>query len=246
MFRKSPIDAFRGTLSTPKFPFLFIPATLGLSYAINMAVGIVFEEQLVPFEPAVDELSFAGTPIGVGLYCIMICILPAVFEEWLFRGIMLKNLAPIAGNASAVLISALVFGLMHTNPAQSVFAVVFGIVAGYAYVKTGSIWFGALIHMLNNAVSFVSTYWYYVYQSELVMIFLSLFTLLMIGVFVVAIPVYIVSAVHRKRKLARMSEEQRLRPTGGAVLKMTLCNPLLYVLFAGYCVMLWVLYFVEF
>ncbi len=243
VFRKSPLSGFRGPLSTPKFPFLFIPATLGLTYVLNIFVQSVFQKPLEPFLPSVSEFSYPGTVVGVSLYCIMICILPAVFEEWLFRGIMQKNLAPAVGRTPAIVISALVFGFMHSNPAQTVFAFVLGLILGYAFYKTGSIWFGVLIHMVNNTISFGVSYWYTVYHIEWANIIASLFILLMIGVFVTAIPVYIVSAVHDRRKMARKTNEERLLPTGGTVLKMTVLNPLLYIMIAGYCLMLWITYF---
>ena len=243
VFRKNPITPFQGTLSTPKFPFLFIPASLGLFYGLNVAINMAFAEQLKPFDIPIDEAYFPGTLGGVALYCIMISVLPAIFEEWLFRGIMQKNLAPTIGRVPAIVISALVFGLMHNEPAQSVFAFVFGLVAGYAFDKTGSIWFGALIHMVNNAVSFVSTYWYYVYHVEMSDSIMGIYALLCIGVFVVAIPVYTVSSLQNRRKLARMTDEERVRPTIGRIAKMTVLNPLLYVLFGCYCLLIWIEYF---
>lgn len=243
VFRQNPFSAFRGPLSTPKYPFLFIPAAMGLFYLLNLVIGIVFEKPLEPFNPPVDEASYPGTTLGVALYCVMISIMPAILEEWLFRGIMQKNLAPAIGRTPAIVISALVFGLMHSHPSQSVFAFVFGLVAGYAFDKTGSIWFGALLHMLNNAVSFVATYWYEVYHVELADAVFGIFVLSMIAVFVASIPVYIVSAVHSKKKMARKTDAERILPTAGKITKITLCNPLLYVLFACYCALLWLLYF---
>lgn len=244
VFRKSPLSAFRGPLSTTKFPFLFIPAAMGLFYLLNLVIGIVFEKPLEPFNLPTDEASYPGTTLGVALYCLLISIMPAILEEWLFRGIMQKNLAPAIGRTPAIVISALVFGLMHSHPSQSVFAFVFGLVAGYAFDKTGSIWFGALIHMFNNAVSFVATYWYDVYHVEMADTIFGIFVLCMIGIFVISIPIYIVTAIHTKKKFARKTDAERLIPTAGKITKMTLCNPFLYVLIAGYCGLLWLLYFV--
>ncbi len=244
VFRKSPLSAFRGPLSTTKLPFLFLPAAMGLFYLLNLIIGIVFEKPLEPFNAPAAESSYPGTVPGVALYCLMISVLPAILEEWLFRGIMQRNLATVIGRVPAIVISALVFGLMHSHPSQSVFAFVFGLVAGYAFDKTGSIWFGALLHMVNNAVSFVASYWYDVYHVALADLIFGIFVLCTIGIFVISIPVFIVSSVQAKRKFARKTEAERMLPTASKVAKMTICNPLLYVLFCSYCAMLWLLYFV--
>lgn len=86
------------------------------------------------------------------LQFISIALVPAVCEEILFRGVILSNLIPY-GKASAIVISSVLFGLMHGNLYQFIYATVAGIIIGCVYVATDSIWCSILLHMINNTVS---------------------------------------------------------------------------------------------
>jgi len=57
------------------------------------------------------------------------------------------------GKVFALIVSSVVFGTMHIGPNRVVFATGFGLLAGFLYIKTGTIWYGALIHLVNNAFS---------------------------------------------------------------------------------------------
>ena len=155
---------------------------------------------------------------------------------------MQKNLATVIGSKGAIVISAVIFGFMHVDPGQTVFAIGFGLIAGYLFHETGSIWFGVLIHLLNNAISGCGTYWTYVYQSEAVSTAFSIYVMLTMGVALIGIPIFLI--VMRKRKFRRTEAEERMLPAGRSVLKATVKNPFLYLMIAGYCCLIWILYFV--
>ncbi|MBQ7318874.1 MAG: CPBP family intramembrane metalloprotease [Clostridia bacterium] len=83
-------------------------------------------------------------------------IVPAFCEELLFRGLVLGNLLPY-GKTSAILSSALLFGLMHQNLGQMLYATMAGVVLGIIYVETRSIWASTLMHFLNNLSSVINS-----------------------------------------------------------------------------------------
>jgi membrane protease YdiL (CAAX protease family) len=134
----------------PKKFWLYIPFTIGAGYAVNLVVRLIFGDLLNRFTET--EAQVPHTTAGIILYFVMISVLPAVFEEWAFRGVLLRSLLPF-GKMFALTVSSVTFGMMHVNPPQAVFATCFGFLAGFIYIKTGSIWYGALIHLLNNAFS---------------------------------------------------------------------------------------------
>ena len=72
-------------------------------------------------------------------------IVPAVFEEFAFRGVVLNKLRKF-GDSYAIIMSAVLFGLMHGNLSQIPFAFILGLVIGFIAVKTNSIIPGILIH----------------------------------------------------------------------------------------------------
>ncbi|MGN1138427.1 MAG: lysostaphin resistance A-like protein, partial [Ruminococcus sp.] len=84
-------------------------------------------------------------------------IVPAVFEEFAFRGIILNKLRKFGDNY-AIIMSAVLFGLMHGNLSQIPFAFILGLVIGFVAVKTNSIIPGILIHFFNNLFSVIMSY----------------------------------------------------------------------------------------
>ncbi len=88
------------------------------------------------------------------LYIISVAIIPALTEEFAFRGIILHKLRKY-GDAYAVFISALLFGLLHGNIVQIPFAFTVGIAVGFITIKTGSILPAIIVHFLNNLTSVI-------------------------------------------------------------------------------------------
>ena len=99
--------------------------------------------------------------LGAGDFVTMLAItavLPAVFEEFTHRGVLLSGLEYRNSERTAIVISAVMFGLMHTNPSQMIFATFGGIVFAYVVIKTDSIIPAMCAHFANNAVSVLLDY----------------------------------------------------------------------------------------
>jgi len=86
---------------------------------------------------------------------ITVCILAPIFEEILFRGIILKGMINHKINPIlAIIIGGLIFGVAHLNPWQFVGAGLLGTIFGYVYYRTKSLVLPILLHALNNTVSY--------------------------------------------------------------------------------------------
>ena len=87
---------------------------------------------------------------------LLVAIFAPIFEEWLCRGMVLRGLL---GNGVkpvwAIVISAAFFAVIHMNPWQALNAFIIGMVMGYVYYKTGSLWLTMLIHFVNNGFAVV-------------------------------------------------------------------------------------------
>ena len=91
-----------------------------------------------------------GSSIGV------FALLPAICEEFAFRGFILSGLEHQHRTRSAILLSALMFGFLHVllSLFQQLFnATLLGIVLGLLAVRSRSICPGILFHFLNNAIA---------------------------------------------------------------------------------------------
>jgi membrane protease YdiL (CAAX protease family) len=84
--------------------------------------------------------------------------MPAICEEWFFRGFMLRSLLRSQSALAAIFTSAIVFGLFHVL-SNSVVAfdrliptTLLGFVLGYLALKSGSILPGIMLHALHNGI----------------------------------------------------------------------------------------------
>lgn len=85
---------------------------------------------------------------------ISIAVIAPAFEELFFRGAIEKHLLQKWDKpAYAILVSALIFGLIHGNPAQIPYAFILGLLLGWFYFRTGSLIPCIVIHFINNALS---------------------------------------------------------------------------------------------
>lgn len=103
------------------------------------------------------NVDFGETPKG--FFGFLLCLLstvitPALIEEFAFRGIVLGSLKKY-GEGFAVLVSSILFGLMHGNFEQIPFAFLVGLVLGLITVKTDSILIACAVHGTNNLVSVI-------------------------------------------------------------------------------------------
>lgn len=104
---------------------------------------------------------------------LTLALVPAFCEEFLFRGLICGRLLPY-GKTVAIIGSAVLFGLMHGNLGQLFYTTMAGVMLGWCYAETRSIWPGVLAHMLNNLTGFLSEYWYAAYPTEQAWVYDSL------------------------------------------------------------------------
>ena len=123
-------------LSAQLFAQLF---SIGLEWLLNL-MGL---SAMVALETA----AITATGFSMFLY---VTILGPISEELLFRGLLLRLLKPW-GKQTAVLVSALVFGLFHGNIIQIPFAFLVGLVLGYVTVEYSIVW-AIVLHIFNNLV----------------------------------------------------------------------------------------------
>ena len=76
--------------------------------------------------------------------------IPAFTEELFFRGLLLDGLSKNYSNRKAIIISALLFGLIHLNPWQFLTAFISGLVMAFVCIKTNSILLCIYLHLFNN------------------------------------------------------------------------------------------------
>jgi len=88
---------------------------------------------------------------------LVIAVLPAICEEILFRGVLLRGLASRFHAPVAIGISAAVFSIYHLNTVQMIPTFVLGLALGTIALRAGSALPTMVAHLLNNTVALLVT-----------------------------------------------------------------------------------------
>ncbi len=121
-------------------------ALFGLQYFINFIdVGL----EKIGYELA--ELTIPNNNFGwLCLNTLLIAILPAIGEELIFRGMILQGLRRNFSDALAILISALMFAVMHGSLQQFIYPILLGLITGWIVVRSGNLLLSIIVHFVNN------------------------------------------------------------------------------------------------
>ena len=126
---------------------------------IAIQTGIIFPAvNAVPMPEFMKNvfLEFAGQN-GVFSF-ITIVIAAPILEELIFRGIILDGLLKRYSPLRSILMSSILFGVVHLNPWQFISAFIIGVFSGWVYYKTRKLTLSILIHFVNNLMAFASMY----------------------------------------------------------------------------------------
>ncbi len=98
--------------------------------------------------------------VELALIVLAVSVAAPVCEEFFFRGILLQGLkisrfTQEDVSRRAILVSAIIFSAFHLDPVGFVARVELGVVFGWLFLRTGSLWPGILAHAANNLVSTV-------------------------------------------------------------------------------------------
>jgi hypothetical protein len=105
------------------------------------------------FDKATENLLRNESEIG--LFFSIVIVAP-VIEEILFRGIILRGLLANHSKALALGSSALLFGLTHLNPWMIIPTGLIGLILGWIYLKTKSVYLCMFCHSFNNLLVFLA------------------------------------------------------------------------------------------
>jgi membrane protease YdiL (CAAX protease family) len=147
-FKKSSLIKFKfGWLNLVVCIFIALITIFGFNSLINFFSYIM---QTWGYSPDASLPLPLNNWWWLVLNLFVLAVLPAVCEEFIYRGIILNGFRKF-GNVSAVVISALLFALAHGSAMQFIYQFILGIILGFVVVKTGSLIAGMVVHFVNNA-----------------------------------------------------------------------------------------------
>ena len=113
----------------------------------------------------IDRLIVSDNMSTMLMNLAMIALLPALGEELVFRGVFQKILYRLfrSGHA-AVWVTAIIFSAIHFQFLGFIPRLILGLVFGYLFLWSGTLWLPIVAHFVNNAIPVVGTYLHY-YES---------------------------------------------------------------------------------
>jgi sodium transport system permease protein len=148
----------RTSLNLNRLPWWGFLGSLGIGFfsiVLVIQLGFWFNQVLpVPkeFEEEMAKLFHGGGTLpDVLLLLFVAAVSPAICEEIVFRGAILTGLRQRLGIWPSIVLVGLLFGLFHISVFRIPPISVLGMVLTYLTLRTGSIYAGMLVHLMNNA-----------------------------------------------------------------------------------------------
>ncbi len=145
--------------SRPKLPpgawATMIFAMLGLVVLISNIP--VFVDELLPmpesYREMLETMLTANTGVEFLLLLFVVAVVPGICEEVAFRGLIYQGIRNTYGKTVALVVSSILFAIIHLSLWNFVALVLMGLFLGYLRERSGSIWPGVVAHSLNNALA---------------------------------------------------------------------------------------------
>lgn len=148
--KKTTKSTFNFTVSDIRVTAVVMIASVLLLFAVASPVA-----GLIPIPEFIKKalMDIVGQT-SIYSFVVMVVLAP-VFEEIIFRGIMLDGLLERYSPTKSILLSSMLFGLVHLNPWQLVTGLVIGIFAGWIFYRTRSLAMCIIIHATANLSGFI-------------------------------------------------------------------------------------------
>ena len=148
-----PLDSNNfGRLGSWKLAVVASIATIAAAF-IAEPINTLLPEMPEFLKQALEQLTEG--PLWVAF--LSVSVFAPLFEEWLCRGLVLRGLLRKFNPASAIMVSAAFFAILHMNPWQAIPAFLLGLLFGYVYYKTGSLKLTMLMHCVNNTLALITS-----------------------------------------------------------------------------------------
>lgn len=103
------------------------------------------------YNPVIDIMENGSFVVTL----IYVAFIAPIMEELIFRKLLLNKLRRF-GDITAILMSGIAFGLLHMNLSQFLYATVLGCVFAYITIKTNTIKYSIILHMMINFIGTIS------------------------------------------------------------------------------------------
>lgn len=161
-------------LRLPKFTMFLLPLLGILCLQQMLQIYLIFQDKIpLPeqlerfnrqFKDAYEEvarmLTGSATVPELLWVVLIVALIPAFAEEFLFRGLVQRSLQKTITPWRAALVTGMIFGAYHLNPASLIPLAVLGIYLGFLAMRADSIWVSVAAHFYNNAAACIAVFFH--------------------------------------------------------------------------------------
>ena len=133
--------------------FLWI-GTYFLVLFSTLLIGYFFPDSMQGVSTGLNEIM---TSVPFPVRFLIVAVSPAICEEAVHRGFILHYLKPVNKKWLIVIIMGILFGIFHLDPMRFLGTAILGAVITYIAIETENIFYAFLLHLINNALSVLST-----------------------------------------------------------------------------------------
>jgi membrane protease YdiL (CAAX protease family) len=117
------------------------------------------EDLEAQYKKAMLSMTHMNSFMDLAYALLAVAIMPSIIEEVYFRGTLQKILMDLTGKPyAAIILTAIFFSAIHFSFFGFLSRMALGIVLGYIYYYTKTIWLPILLHFLNNGIAVVTLY----------------------------------------------------------------------------------------
>lgn len=179
------------------------PALILWGMVLMVATGIVLEP-LLGLLPEIPDLC------GRGWEALLLTVVVApLAEEFLCRGILLEAARAKGGAVYGLFFSSVFFGVIHFYPAAVVNAFAMGLVLGYVYLRSDSLWISVILHAFNNALAMLLLTLGYAHTTLRELLVSEGHTTLYAAVYAVALALFLAAGGMVWRTVAQLRRHER-------------------------------------
>ena len=110
------------------------------------------------YEETYRILVTAKDPMEFLVVVVTVALVPAVAEEFLFRGLVQKSVSESTGGMRAAITTGIIFGAYHLNPISVVPLVLLGAYFGYLVYRSRNLAISVSVHFFNNFLACAAAY----------------------------------------------------------------------------------------
>jgi membrane protease YdiL (CAAX protease family) len=162
-------------------------------YVALLIIGfrVIFDNSLIFWVSKISMPNIINKPFEVQvippiLLILSLVVIAPIYEEIVFRGILLKGMANKINPNIALVVSALFFAIVHLSIPQGINAFLLGLITGFIYLKTESIYLSIFAHFVNNFLAITVTSMFTAMEGKYVMSIHRMFFILGIILLVIA------------------------------------------------------------